>query len=90
LALPAWDTLVAGDLPAHTHAESDVTNLVADLANGPVKGGAWAASKAAVINSSGQLDGAVGTGTDCVLVNGTSAARRMLPILTRSPISRTS
>jgi hypothetical protein len=84
LALPAWDTLVAGDLPAHTHAESDVTNLVADLANGPVK------AKAAVINSSGQLDGAVGTGTDCVLVNGTSAARRMLPILTRSPISRTS
>ena len=25
-APPAWDTLLAGDLPAHTHAESDVTN----------------------------------------------------------------
>lgn len=25
-ALPAWDTLVAGDLPAHTHAGTDVTS----------------------------------------------------------------
>ncbi|MDP2999598.1 MAG: hypothetical protein Q8N47_19060, partial [Bryobacterales bacterium] len=31
-AAPAWDTLLAGDLPAHTHAESDVTGLVTDLA----------------------------------------------------------
>jgi hypothetical protein len=57
-ALPAWDTLLAGDIPAHTHAESDVTSLATDLTNRPVKGGAWAVSKAAVINSSGQLDGA--------------------------------
>jgi hypothetical protein len=68
-------TLAADDLPAHAHAESDVTNLVTDLSNRPVKGGAWAVSKAAVINSSGQLDGAAGTATDCVLVNGTSAAK---------------
>ena len=74
-ALPAWDTLLAGDLPAHTHAESDVTSLATDLTNRPVKGGAWPVSKAAVINSSGQLDGAAGTATDCVLVNGTSAAK---------------
>jgi hypothetical protein len=74
-ALPAWDTLLAGDLPTHTHAESDVTNLTTDLTNRPVKGGAWANSKTAVINSSGQLDGAAGTATDCVLVNGTSAAK---------------
>ena len=74
-ALPVWDTLVAGDLPAHTHAESDVTNLVTDLSNRPVKGGAWAVSKAAVINSSGQLDGAAGAATDCVLVNGTTASK---------------
>ena len=52
-AAPAWDTLLAGDLPTHTHAESDVTNLTTDLTNRPVKGGAWAVSKAAVINSSG-------------------------------------
>jgi hypothetical protein len=74
-ALPAWDTLLAGDLPAHTHAESDVTSLATDLTNRPVKGGAWAVSKAAVINSSGQLDGAAGTATDCVLVNGSGAAK---------------
>ena len=74
-ALPAWDTLLAGDLPAHTHAESDVTSLATDLINRPVKGGAWAVSKAAVINSSGQLDGAAGTATDCVLVSGSSAAK---------------
>ena len=74
-ALPVWDTLLAGDLPAHTHAESDVTSLATDLTNRPVKGGAWAVSKAAVINSSGQLDGAAGTATDCVLVNGSSAAK---------------
>jgi hypothetical protein len=30
-ALPTWDTLLAGDLPAHTHAESDVANLTTDL-----------------------------------------------------------
>jgi hypothetical protein len=46
-----------------------------DSLNRPVKGGAWAVSKAAVINSSGQMDGAAGTATDCVLVNGTSAAK---------------
>lgn len=74
-ALPAWDTLLAGDIPAHAHAESDVTSLATDLTNRPVKGGAWAISKAAVINSSGQLDGAAGTATDCVLVNGSSAAK---------------
>ncbi len=74
-ALPAWDTLLAGDIPAHTHAESDVTSLATDLTNRPVKGGAWAVSKAAVINASGQLDGAAGTATDCVLVNGSSAAK---------------
>src|SRR5450759_1790074 len=74
-AAPAWDTLVAGDIPAHTHAESDVTSLATDLTNRPVKGGAWAVSKTAVINSSGQLDGAAGTATDCVLVNGSSAAK---------------
>ncbi len=74
-ALPVWDTVAAGDLPAHTHAESDVTNLVTDLSNRPVKGGAWAVLKAAVINSSGQLDGAAGAATDCVLVNGTTASK---------------
>jgi hypothetical protein len=74
-ALPAWDTLVAGDLPAHTHAESDVTNLASDLAARPVKGIGWTASRAAVINSSGELTAAVGTATDCVLQDGSTAAK---------------
>ena len=65
-------TLLAEDLPSHTHAESDVTSLATDL---PVKGGAWAVSKAAIINSSGQLDGAAGTAADCVQVNGCSVAK---------------
>jgi hypothetical protein len=51
------------------------TSLATDLTNRPVKGGAWAVSKTAVIDSSGQLDGAAGTATDCVLVNGTSAVK---------------
>ena len=38
-ALPAWDTLLAGDLLTHTHAESDVTNLTTNLTNRPVKSG---------------------------------------------------
>ncbi len=32
-AAPAWSTLVSGDLPSHTHAESEVANLTTDLAN---------------------------------------------------------
>ena len=31
-AAPGWGTIAAGDLPTHTHAESDVTSLVTDLA----------------------------------------------------------
>ncbi len=38
-AAPAWDTLLAGDLPAHTHAESDVTSLVTDLTAKAAKSG---------------------------------------------------
>ena len=74
-ALPAWDTRWPAAPPAHAPPGGGVTGLATDLTNRPVKGGAWAVSKAAVINSSGQLDGAAGTATDCVLVNGTSAAK---------------
>ena len=35
-ALPAWDTLVAGDLPAHNHAASDVNAGTLALARGGV------------------------------------------------------
>jgi hypothetical protein len=33
-ALPAWDTLVAGDLPGHTHAATDITSGTLALARG--------------------------------------------------------
>jgi hypothetical protein len=68
-------TVALGSVPSHSHAESDVTNLVSDLAARPTKGLGWTASRAAVINSSGELEGAMGNATDCVLQNGTTAAK---------------
>jgi len=62
-------------LGGHSHAETDVTGLVSDLAARPLKGLGFAPSRAAVINSSGAIDGALGTVGDCVLVDGTSAAK---------------
>jgi hypothetical protein len=54
--------------------ESDVTGLVADLTARPVEGPGYANSRAAVINDAGQIEGAVGTTTNCVHVDGTSGA----------------
>jgi hypothetical protein len=54
--------------------ESDVIGLVADLTARPVEGPGYTTSRAAVINSSGQIEGAVGATTDCLRVDGTSAA----------------
>lgn len=70
-------SLAAGVLALgnHNHAESDVAGLVTDLAMRPLKGPGFAPSRAAVINSSGAIDAAVGNGGDCVLVDGTSAAK---------------
>jgi hypothetical protein len=55
-----------------TILESDVTGLVQDLAARAVKGPGYFNSRAAIINDSGGLEGAVGAGTDCVKVNGTA------------------
>ena len=33
-ALPAWDTLVSGDLPAHNHAATDINSGILALARG--------------------------------------------------------
>ena len=46
--------------------ESDVTGLVQDLAARPVKGPGYTNSRAAVINDTGGLEGAVGSASDCV------------------------
>ena len=53
--------------------ESDVTGLVADLTARPVEGPGYANSRAAVINDVGQIEGAVGSTTNCLHVDGTSA-----------------
>jgi hypothetical protein len=54
--------------------ESDVTGLVADLTVRAVKGPGFSNSRTAIINDTGQIEGAVGTATDCVHVDGTSGA----------------
>ena len=53
--------------------ESDVTGLVQDLAARAVKGPGYISSRAAVINDTGGLEGAVGSVSDCVRVDGSSA-----------------
>lgn len=54
--------------------ESDVNGLVADLATRAIKGPGFANSRAAVINDTGQVEGALGNLTDCLHVDGTSGA----------------
>ncbi len=70
-------SLAAGvlSLSSHSHAESEVAGLVSDLAGRPLKGPGFAPSRAAVINPSGAIDAAIGNASDCVLVDGTSAAK---------------
>jgi hypothetical protein len=52
--------------------ESDVVGLVADLTARAVKGPGYSNSRAAIINDVGQIEGALGTSTDCIHVDGTS------------------
>jgi hypothetical protein len=52
--------------------ESDVSGLVADLAVRPTQGPGYANSRSAIINDSGQIEAAVGSGSDCVHVGGDS------------------
>lgn len=51
---------------------SDVVGLTNALANLPQKGIGFALGRAAVINSSGQIDGVSGNPGDCVMVDGNS------------------
>lgn len=51
---------------------SDITGLSTELSARPTKGTGYVNSRAAIINSSGALEGASGTATDCVHVDGTS------------------
>jgi hypothetical protein len=51
---------------------TDIAGLRAELDVRPSKGSAYVQSRAAVINNSGALDGALGNAADCVHVDGTS------------------
>ncbi len=53
-------------------AESQVVGLLADLGTRPVKGPAYAMGAAAVVDSSGLLETAVGAASDCLHVDGSS------------------
>ncbi len=64
---------VVGPPPVTTSVQiSDVTGLVNQLAIRPQTGVGFTAGRAAVINSSGQIDGATGNLSDCVRVDGSS------------------
>jgi len=52
--------------------ESAVAGLISDLGARPVKGPGFAAGRAAVINSSGAVESAIGTLSDCLHVDGSS------------------
>jgi hypothetical protein len=54
--------------------ESDVTGLVADLTARAVKGPGFSNSRTAIINDTGQIEGAVGASTDCIHVDGSAGA----------------
>ncbi len=64
---------VVGPPPVTTPVQiSDVTGLVNQLAIRPQEGVGFAVGRAAVINSSGQIDAAAGNLSDCVRVDGSS------------------
>jgi hypothetical protein len=52
--------------------ESDVIGLIQDLNVRAVKGPGFSQSHAAIINDTNQLEGAVGSASDCIHVDGTS------------------
>lgn len=63
----------AGDITDGAPAAiSDIAGLRAELDVRPSKGSAFANSRAAVINASGTIDGAIGNSGDCIHVDGTS------------------
>jgi hypothetical protein len=65
-------TLIAGNITSGSAVITDITGLRAELDARPTKGNAYVVSRAAVINSSGAIDGALGNAADCVHVDGTS------------------
>jgi hypothetical protein len=63
---------VAGAITSGSAVITDITGLRSELDVRPAKGSAFLTSRAAVINTSGALDAALGNPGDCVRVDGTS------------------
>ncbi len=64
---------VVGPLPVTSPVQiGDVVGLQNELALRPLEGVGFAVGRAAIINSSGQIDGAAGSPSDCVRVDGSS------------------
>jgi hypothetical protein len=63
---------LTGSTSSTSVTESQVVGLTADLTVRPVEGPAFASGRTAVINGAGQLDGVIGTATDCVHVDGST------------------
>jgi hypothetical protein len=63
---------LAGGITTGGAEIADITGLRGELDVRPVKGNSFLASRTAVINTSGSLDGAIGNPGDCVRVDGTS------------------
>ena len=74
VASAAGSSTGGGSLGADTDSvtESQVTGLIADLGARPVKGPGYTAGRVAVVNSSGAVESAIGTLSDCVHVDGSS------------------
>jgi hypothetical protein len=70
--LPPGAVTTPGPPAATTVQIADVVGLQSALNLRPTSGAGFAVSRAAVINASGSLDGAVGNLTDCVHVDGTA------------------
>ncbi|HTS61468.1 MAG TPA: hypothetical protein VMH28_05565 [Candidatus Acidoferrales bacterium] len=68
----ASSAAASSDTSSTTVNESDVVGLISDLGARPLKGPGYAAGRVAVVNATGSLEGAVGSATDCVHVDGSS------------------
>jgi hypothetical protein len=64
---------IVGPLPVTSPVQiGDVVGLQNELALRPLEGVGFTVGRAAIINSSGQIDGAAGSPSDCVRVDGSS------------------
>lgn len=73
-AAPAWDTLVAGDLPSHTHSAADITSGTLVIARGGTNSGTALNNNRIMVSSSGAIVEAAAMTNGQLLIGSTSAA----------------